>query len=69
MIRTIKEEEVYLSDYQSLEEAREQLGRFIDVVYAHERIHSALGYATPAEHEAGWRENTPLGSGILCPVL
>ena len=69
VIRTIKEEEVYLSDYQSLEEAREQLGHFIDQVYAHERIHSALGYATPAEHEAGWRENTPLGSGILCPVL
>ena len=69
VIRTIKEEEVYLSDYQSLEEARRQIGHFIDQVYAHERIHSALGYATPAEHEAGWRENTPLGSGILCPVL
>ena len=34
---------MYLSDYQSLDEAREQLGRFIDQVYAHERRSQRAG--------------------------
>ena len=59
LIRTIKEEEVYLSDYQSMQDAREQLGHFIDVVYHHERLHSALGYRTPAEFEATWNKCPP----------
>ncbi len=51
VIRTIKAEEVYPSDYQSMAEAREQLGHFIEVVYNQLRPHSALGYQTPAESE------------------
>lgn len=54
LIRTIKEEEVYLSEYRSMAEARQQIGHFIEVVYARERVHSALGYLTPAEFEMGW---------------
>lgn len=56
VIRTIKEEEVYLSDYQSYEEALSQIGHFIDDVYLTKRIHSALGYLTPAEFEAQWQK-------------
>ncbi len=59
VIRTIKEEEIYLSDYQSLADAMPQIGHFIDVVYQHKRIHSALGYLTPAEFEAHWRASCP----------
>ena len=59
VIRTIKEEEVYLSEYRTLAEARAEIGRFIDEVYRHKRIHSALGYKTPAQFEAEWRPNTP----------
>jgi putative transposase len=55
VIRTIKEEEVYLNDYSDLQDAREQIGRFIDDVYLSKRIHSSLGYLTPAEFEAQWR--------------
>ena len=55
VIRTIKEEEVYLNDYRDLADAREQIGRFIDDVYLSKRIHSSLGYLTPAEFEAQWR--------------
>jgi transposase InsO family protein len=55
VIRTIKEEEVYLNDYRDLADARDQIGRFIDDVYLSKRIHSSLGYLTPAEFEAQWR--------------
>jgi transposase InsO family protein len=56
VIRTIKEEEVYLSDYQSYEEALARIGHFIEDVYQTKRIHSALGYLTPAEFEAQWQK-------------
>lgn len=54
VIRTIKEEEVYLNDYTDLADARSQIGRFIEDVYQTKRIHSALGYLTPVEFEAGY---------------
>ena len=56
VIRTIKEEAVYLSEYQNYEDALEQIGHFIDDVYLTKRIHSALGYLTPAEYEAQWQK-------------
>ena len=59
MMRTIKEEEVKRSDYRTLEEARRELGHFIDEFYARERLHAALDYRTPAGFEAEWRQNTP----------
>jgi putative transposase len=46
--RTVKVEEVYLRDYQTVSEARYYLGRYFDF-YNNERIHEALGYRTPAE--------------------
>jgi transposase InsO family protein len=55
LMRTIKEDEVDLSEYQDYHDAHRQLGRFLDDVYAHKRIHSSLGYLTPAEFEAQWR--------------
>jgi len=57
VIRTIKEEEVYLSEYRDFEEAQEQIGQFIDEVYLKKRIHSSLGYLTPVEFEEQWRQN------------
>ena len=56
LMRTIKEEEVDLSDYRDFHDARAHLGRFLDDVYTLKRIHSALGYLTPAEFEAQWAE-------------
>ena len=69
LIRTIKEEEVYLSDYRTIDEAREQLGYFIDVKYNQLRPHSALNYQTPAEFEAQWLQRNSLKiPEILCPA-
>ncbi len=54
LMRTIKEEEVDLSDYRDFHDAYQHIGRFLDDVYTRKRIHSALGYLTPAEFEAQW---------------
>lgn len=54
VIRTIKEEEVHLNEYDTLADARRDIGHFIEVVYQTKRVHSALGYLTPAEFETQW---------------
>lgn len=58
LMRTIKEEEVDLSDYSDFHDAYQRIGRFLDDVYTRKRIHSALGYLTPAEFEAQWQLTT-----------
>jgi putative transposase len=55
VIRTIKYDEVYLSDYQDLTEARASIGHFIEEVYDRKRLHSVLGYKTPFEFEQSLR--------------
>lgn len=59
LMRTIKEEEVDLSEYNNFTDAYRQIGRFIEEVYMTKRIHSALGYLTPVEFEAAWRTSQP----------
>ena len=53
-MRTIKQEEVDLSDYRDFHDAYQHIGRFLDEVYNRKRIHSALGYPTSAEFEVQW---------------
>lgn len=67
LIRTIKEEEVYLSDYRDFEEAYSQIGHFIEDVYQTKRIHSALGYLTPVEFEAAWIQSRAEQVSSLMP--
>lgn len=55
LMRTIKEEDVDLSDYQDFDDALRQITGFLDDVYNVKRIHSALGYLTPREFEEQWR--------------
>ena len=49
--KTLKHEEVNLTEYRNLEEAVASIGRFIEQVYNRERLHSALGYLSPVEFE------------------
>lgn len=55
LMRTLKQEEVYLHDYQNFPEAYARIGHFLDEVYTHKRIHSSLSYLTPAEFEAQYK--------------
>jgi putative transposase len=52
-MKTLKYDEVYRNEYRDLEEARRSISEFLDVVYNQQRLHSALGYRTPAEFEKG----------------
>lgn len=54
-MRTLKEEEVYLSEYDTYQDALKNIGAFIDGVYNKKRIHSALGKLSPAQFEMQWR--------------
>jgi putative transposase len=51
MIRTIKEEVIWLNEFETLEEAKEKLGKWIEIDYNKNYVHSALGYQSPEEFE------------------
>lgn len=52
-LKTLKYEEVHRSEYRDLAEARASIEHFLEQIYNHKRLHSALGYRPPAEFEAG----------------
>jgi len=55
LLRTVKEEEVDLSDYESYTDGMRQIGCFLNDVYTRKPIHSSLGYLTLAEFESHWQ--------------
>jgi putative transposase len=52
--KTLKREEVYLKQYQTFQEAEDNIREFIEEVYNTKRLHSSLGYLPPTEFEEAY---------------
>jgi len=52
-MKTLKQEEVYLANYETYLDVLENLPTFIEEVYNEKRVHSGIGYLTPSELEQG----------------
>jgi len=48
--KTLKTELIYQNKYRNRQEAKQDLFEYIEVFYNRKRLHSALGYKTPAEY-------------------
>lgn len=46
-----KRNEAYISEYETLVEAKADIAHFIEAVYNQKRLHSTFGYLPPAEFE------------------
>ena len=55
--RTLKVEEVYMSDYESYEDVLACVPYFIEEMYNRKRLHSSLGYMPPEEFEDKFNKN------------
>ena len=53
-MKTLKCEQVYLSEYENLLDARAQIGHFLEAFYNQKRLHSSLGYLPPSEFEQAY---------------
>jgi len=51
LFKTIKQEEVYLWQYETFFDVVERIPYFIEDVYNNKRLHSSLGYRPPEEYE------------------
>jgi len=56
VMRTIKDEIIWLNEFASFEEAKEKIGRWIQEDYNKLYVHSQLGYMSPEEFEAKLEE-------------
>jgi putative transposase len=55
-MKTLKAEEADGKTYADLDDARRQIGAFIEEIYNADRLHSALGYLSPIAFEKDFRE-------------
>lgn len=50
-MKTLKHEEVDLSDYRTIQDVADNVFRFMEDVYNQKRLHSSIGYMPPIEFE------------------
>jgi transposase InsO family protein len=50
-IKTLKCEEVYMNEYETMEDAYKNIKQFIEKVYNKKRLHSSIGYLSPNKFE------------------
>jgi putative transposase len=62
--KTLKAEEVYLTEYETYEDVLAAVPRFIEAVYNAKRMHSSLGYMAPEEFERLWESGELQKLGI-----
>jgi transposase InsO family protein len=65
-MKTLKQEEIYCGDYDSLEQLRVNMENFIEKYYNCCRLHSALGYRSP---EAFERDAVATGTFTAAPKM
>jgi putative transposase len=63
-MKTLKYEEIHCNRYHNLEELEANIEEFIDRYYNQKRLHSALGYRSPANFEAALQRQ-PASSAAL----
>ena len=49
--KTLKQEEVYAFEYETMQDLLERLPTFLEEIYNRRRLHSSLGYVPPEEFE------------------
>lgn len=64
VIRTIKEELLWLNEFTSFKEAKDAVGDWIGEDYNRLYIHSALGYQSPEEYRIQWEQRHAPESGL-----
>ena len=64
-MKTLKYNEVYLKNYDTLRDVLRHLPYFIEEVYNKKRLHSSLGYLTPLEFEVKLKKKEEMGSPKL----
>ena len=64
-MKTLKQEQVRGNYWRDLDALRGDLATFLEITYNHQRLHSALGYQTPAAFEQQFWARSPEASTEL----
>ena len=68
-MKTLKYNEVYLKNYDTLTDVLRHLPYFIEELYNKKRLHSSLGYLTPQEFEVKLKKKEEMESPKLLSNL